>query len=178
LHRFSTGGAPPSRELGSGARVKNASATKCDAGPKPITAFRARRPGAAEGLEGRRVHPQSAPVPASSAECLVRLRERSLGTEATRTSTSLAVLLLPTARRGPRTRRSARSNRPRARPAPARRTGRPWPLRPVRSSFSVRERRTRDVPDVVLPAEDAFVRQGMDPDEELEASLLSSISLR
>jgi hypothetical protein len=34
------------------------------------------------------------------------------------------------------------------------------------------------VPDVVLPAEDAFVRQGMDPDEELEASLLSSIFLR
>ena len=37
MHRFSTGGAPPSRELGSGARVKNASATKCDAAPKPIT---------------------------------------------------------------------------------------------------------------------------------------------
>ena len=35
--------------------------------------------------------------------------------EATRTSTSLAVLVLPTARRGPWTRRSARSNRPRAR---------------------------------------------------------------
>ena len=39
-------------------------------------------------------------MPASSAGRLVRVHVSSLGTEATRTSTALAILVLPTARRG------------------------------------------------------------------------------
>jgi hypothetical protein len=127
---FCKGGAaisPESKEDAMSREYREPKGEKRDSDPKPITAFRARH-GAAEGLEGRRVHPQAARCPRVLQRTSCPRTPSSLGTEATRTSISLAVLVLPTARRGPRTRRSARSNRPRARPAPARLTGGLWPL--------------------------------------------------